>query len=221
MANLGQNVVNMINHKNVKDLSGRVFGRLTVICRAGSDKRRHALWLCRCECGEERVVSSTALISGGTLSCGCYVRDINKERMATHGKSKTRLFNIWMGMKQRCYNPKVKPYKYYGEKGVVICNSWLDDYQNFYDWSMANGYADNLTIDRIDVNGNYTPENCRWIPLEQQSKNRTCTILYNGFDQNEWAHKLGVSPSMLVQYKNRNNCDLEKAVRFYIIRNYV
>lgn len=219
MADLGKNICN--NHKNVKDLAGQKFGRLTVLQRYGSDKNRHATWLCRCECGKERIVASSTLIEGKTLSCGCYARDINRKRMSTHSKSKTRLYRIWMGMKNRCYNPNDPAYRYYGSRGISICDSWIENFQNFYNWSMNNDYMDYLTIDRIDVDSNYSPDNCRWIPLEQQSKNRTNVILYNGFNQREWAFKLGVPDSYLVRYRKKNNCDLDKAVRFFLVKNFL
>ena len=146
------------------DLTGQRFGRLVVLRRAENIGRQTA-WLCKCDCGNEKTVPMWNLRSGQTISCGCYadeVRVANGKAGQTHGLSYSRLYTIWIGMKQRCYYPKHKHFKRYGERGIKVCDEWKDSFETFHDWAMANGYADNLTIDRENVNGDYCPANCRW-----------------------------------------------------------
>ena len=156
------------------DLSGQRFGRLTVLRKAESINGKTA-WLCKCDCGNECVVVRTNLKSGNTSSCGCGRNEKTKQRSLKHGKSKTRLYRIWTGMKTRCFDKNVKEYAFYGGRGITICAAWLNDFKPFMDWALTNGYADNLTIDRIDVNGNYCPENCRWVTIQEQQSNRRDT----------------------------------------------
>ena len=128
------------------DLVGQKFGRLTVIERA-ENKNGRVAWICKCDCGKFTTVISKTLVNGDTKSCGCY----HKDKVSVHNKSKTRLYNIYVHVKQRCYNSKDDRYKNYGSRGITVCDEWLNDFQAFYDWAMANGYRDDLTIDRIDV----------------------------------------------------------------------
>lgn len=158
-----------------KDISGQTFGRLTVIRRSGSDERRHALWHCVCECGKEKIVSSQSLLSGKTNSCGCLHKESARGLLLTHGKSNTKLYNVWRGMKKRCYCQENENFKYYGGRGITICEEWRDNFEAFYTWAISNGYADNLSIDRIDVNGNYEPSNCRWATVAEQNRNKRKT----------------------------------------------
>lgn len=159
------------------DLTGQKFGRLTVIKYVGKDKHHFAHWLCRCDCGNEKTINSNALRSGVTISCGCYHSERTVKVHSKHNLSHTRLYTEWRHMKDRCLNPNHKAYSYYGGRGITICPEWKDDVQAFADWSYSNGYADNLTLDRIDANGNYEPSNCRWITQsEQMSNTRRCQI---------------------------------------------
>ena len=151
-----------------KDLVGVRFGRLIVVSRAESVKR-NSRWLCRCDCGNEIVVYGCHLRSGATKSCGCLNNELVSDRFKTHGKTKTRLFRTWQNMRKRCENPKLKSYKNYGGKGVKVCEEWKD-FVSFCDWAVANGYRDNLTIDRINPNGNYEPSNCQWLTRSENSK---------------------------------------------------
>lgn len=159
------------------DIIGQRFGRLTVIARQGRDNHYQATWLCLCDCGKECVCRGHDLRRGRTKSCGCLCIDDAKIRFITHGKRRTRLYEVWYGMKMRCYNPKNSHYHRYGGRGITVCDEWLNDFQAFYNWAMANGYNENApygqcTIDRIDNNKGYSPDNCRWVDMKVQRQNQ-------------------------------------------------
>ena len=198
----------------LNDLTGKKYGRLTVIERAGSTTQKKALWNCRCDCGNEIIVVGSHLLNGNTRSCGCYKRDLTSERMSSHGKSKTRLHHIWKNMRQRCSNPHKPDYKYYGGKGITVDDIW-NDYEVFAKWAIENGYSDNLTIDRIDVNGNYCPNNCRWVSMTEQARNmsRNRIITYNGESHcvTEWGEILGISAKVLSSRINAHGWSVERA----------
>lgn len=151
------------------DMTGKKCGRLLVVERDVS--RKDTYWICRCDCGNMTSVRGKYLRNGRTMSCGCLHREQLLLRSKTHEKSHTRIYRIWSDMRSRCNNAKVPCYSYYGGRGITVCNEW-EEFQNFYNWSMSHGYEENLTIDRINNNGNYEPSNCRWITMKEQCKNR-------------------------------------------------
>lgn len=186
----------------VNDLTGMKFNKLTVIERAENNKYNRAQWLCRCDCGNIIVVSGNAILESNTKSCGCLKGETDrKSKNKTHGMSETRLFRCWTAMKARCRDKHLKAYKDYGGRGIKVCDEWEHDFMAFYNWSMANGYRDDLTIDRKDVNGNYCPENCRWITKKEQASNKRTNryIEHNGETKTiaEWAKIAGVERSVL------------------------
>lgn len=157
------------------DITGQRFGRLTVLGSAGRGENRKLRWLCVCDCGRETVVGSAYhLRSGNTKSCGCLRKDVAREMHYTHRGEGTRLYNIWNNARQRCGNPNNPDYYLYGARGVVVSKEW-SSFGAFQEWAFSNGYRDDLTLDRIDPDGNYAPDNCRWATwLEQRHNQRRC-----------------------------------------------
>lgn len=168
---------------NEIDIIGKRFGKLTVLEFDHKDKNRKKYYLCKCDCGNTKVINRNNLVTGGSKSCGC--TNISRLKQATHKYNKAthpKLYNTWAGMKQRCYNKKSSNYYIYGARGIIICDAWKKSFVNFAEWALSNNYKDGLSIDRIDVNGNYEPSNCRWATNEQQSNNKRSSIIveYNG-----------------------------------------
>lgn len=194
----------------LRDLTGQRFTRLVVIERAENANCGRSMWRCRCDCGNEVCVIGQNLVRGRSRSCGCWFED------RKHMESHTRLYRIWTGMKTRCGNPKHHEYYNYGGKGISVCDEWKDSFQAFHEWATESGYADGLTIDRIDNEKNYCPENCRWATYKQQANNRTQNhlVTYNGKTQNiaQWAEELGINRVTLQARINRYGWDIEKAM---------
>ena len=173
-----------ISPSNYNDLTGRRFGRLVVIKRISSVGCK-VRWLCRCDCGAEKDIAAYELTSGKTKSCGCLQREARHLRKNPDGKG-TRLYGVWKGIKSRCYTKSNSGYKHYGARGIKMCDEWRDNYQAFHDWAFANGYDPDApygqcTIDRIDVNGDYEPSNCRWVDAATQIANRRPFKYQNGW----------------------------------------
>jgi hypothetical protein len=152
------------------DLSGKKYGRLIVLHREGKDNQGNVMWKCRCDCGEINSVRGYALKNGSATSCGCLASELTKKRSTTHGMTNTPEYNIWVGMIQRCTNSKNKDYKNYGGRGIIVHPDWLS-FENFYN-DIGKRPTDNHSIDRIDVNGNYGKDNCKWATLEEQATNK-------------------------------------------------
>ena len=201
-----------------KNLKGQKFSYLTVVKEVGSNKNGRTIWLCRCDCGNYHETLGKYLLDGSTTSCGCRRAKIlsdTTKRQTTHNKSNTRLYRIWAAMRKRCRNINDSEYKNYGERGISICSEW-DNFTTFYEWAMANGYADNLTIDRINNDGNYEPNNCRWVSYKVQANNTRANhyITYNDetLTLQEWAEKVGISEKTLISRINRYHWSIEKAL---------
>jgi len=181
----------------LKDLTGKRFGRLTVISRCGNTLQGRPMWTCNCDCGEIRNVKGNSLVGGSTKSCGC----LNLEVKTTHGLSKDPLYNIWFLMINRCRdssNPR------YGGRGISVCNEWAEGPSAFINWALSNGYSEDLQLDRIDNDGDYCPENCRFVSASTNCANRGKSISnssgYVGVSSNKynrWMSKIsykGLSP---------------------------
>ena len=170
-----------------EDLTGRRFGRWLVLKETDERKCGNVMWLCKCDCGTIKTVSSNSLKKGKSLSCGCY----NKDIITKHGMGRTRLHGIWGNIRYRCGNEKSIGAKNYINRGIKVCEEWANSFEAFAEWALANGYTDELTIDRIDNNGNYTPDNCRWTTAKEQGRNKRNNVhlTYNGETHclSEWA----------------------------------
>lgn len=166
-----------------KDLTGLKFGKLTVIEQAGHDKYNKILWKCKCDCGNETITHGRDLVNGHCKSCGCLLGEKRKENGKFKGFSHTRIFTIWKGMIYRCTNPNCDDYDLYGGRGITVCKEWLGEqgFFNFVAWSLENDYAKELTIDRIDGNKGYSPNNCRWTDWSTQRRNQNRTVAINQY----------------------------------------
>lgn len=165
-----------------EDITGLVYGKLSVLEFSHKNMHGRYQWRCLCECGNITVVDKTKLVNGKTKSCGCMAISLLKERTTSHGMSNTPLHVKWKAIKARCYNVNNISYHNYGGRGITICDEWKDNFESFYAWAIANKWEKGLTIDRIDTNGDYCPENCRLIPQYQQgwNKRNTLRVMFNG-----------------------------------------
>lgn len=213
-----------------ENLIGQRFGRLVVIDEAPRQLAKRGdyyrtRWLCRCDCGNVLEVNANSLKNGSSKSCGCLRRELESERATKHGFTKgykvESLYSVWNAMKLRCYNPNNKAYKNYGGRGITMCDEWLNDYATFRSWAIANGYDENAkygdcTLDRIDVNGPYCPDNCRWAnAVEQQNNTRkNHYITYNGATKSiaEWARETGIADDTIYQRIGKLGWDPIKAI---------
>lgn len=214
--------------KNFLDLTGLRFGRLVVIERCEdyfppNKNKPYVQWLCKCDCGRETKALAYALRSGHKKSCGCLRSDLSTKRVVsyntTHGESGTRLYSIWTGIKGRCNNPH---YEAYGGRGIKICPEWDQDFTTFKQWAISHGYDETLTIDRIDVNGNYEPGNCRWVSKSDQHYNKRSNhyLEYDGVSLtiSQWARVLGMKPYQ-ISLRLRRGWSIEEALMTPIKEN--
>lgn len=165
------------------------------------------MWKCQCDCGNEKIAYSSYLLTGRTSSCGCLKKEASIKRFTTHGQTRTRLYNIWSSMIQRCCNVNSESFAAYGEKGVSVCNEWLQ-FDGFYKWAKGNGYQDNLSIDRINCSGNYCPENCQWITLSANREKHRDSIMLNINDEEHplktWCDKFGLPTNTVRRFYHKN-----------------
>lgn len=196
--------------KKEKDISKKKFGRLTAIKLSHKMKAKNGskyFWLFRCDCGKEKVINKYNVTAGIVKSCGCLQKEESsksaKIRFKKHGNSNSRLYRIYQAFLRRCNYNKDINYKNYGGRGIRVCDKWLgtEGYNNFKEWALKNGYKDDLTIDRIDSDGWYCPENCRWATKKQQGRNTRTNhnIFWNNESHciSEWAEILGINPRTL------------------------
>lgn len=197
------------------DLTGQRFGRLVVI-EYSHVSNRNKYWKCQCDCGNTSIVSGALLRNGHTKSCGCLVKERGYQMLIKHGlfNKNRRLYGVWHSMRERCFNPNCHAYKDYGGRGITVCSEW-NNFEPFYEWAISNGYKDNLTLDRINVNGNYEPNNCRWTDWKTQQNNKRTNIFYtfNGKTQtiSQWAKEKGWGRTTL-DNRLRAGWSFEKAI---------
>ena len=194
-----------------KDISGIKFNRLTAI-KYEYTRNKKVYWLCKCECGKEKVVAYTSLKRGNTKSCGClkheravsFYSQLNRK----HGMKDTKIYKQWLGMKARCYSKYTSGYKNYGGRGIQVCEEWKSSFLNFYNWAINNGYSNGLTIERVNLNGNYEPRNCKWITNEEQQNNKRNNkyLEFNGekHTYSEWSRLLNIPKGTIIDRVRRN-----------------
>jgi hypothetical protein len=201
--------------KKAIDLTGQRFGKLVVIKRADwiKTKTNGANWLCRCDCGNEKIVASSYLFKGHTKSCGCYSFRWKENIIRHNSQEHRKLFAVYRNIIKRCYDKNFKQYKDYGGRGIIMCDEWLKNFEKFYSWAINNGYRKELSIDRINNDGNYEPNNCRWATIKEQSFNKRNTIIleYNNekHTAKEWSKIIGISYSALLN-RVKKKMPLEK-----------
>jgi len=215
-----------------KNYTGMKFGRLTILglsdeYKIDSKGGKHLLWVCRCDCGNvvQKTSHDFSYSSRKVPSCGCYMSDMARGLFTKHGatlnRNTERLYVVWNGIKQRCLNPNNQYYGAYGGRGITICNEWKTDYTAFKEWAYDNGYDENAssqqcTIDRIDVNKGYFPENCRWVSAKEQSVNRTNNRILEYLGEkhtvSEWSEIVGLPQGTLNGRLNRYGWSVEDAL---------
>jgi len=186
------------------DLTGKIFGRLKVIKFFGKDKQNHAIWTCKCVCGNTRMILSNSLKSGKTKSCGCLSSEIASKNMTKHGLSCIKTYHIWKGIKNRCNNPNNPSYYNYGGRGIKVCERWMK-FENFFE-DMGEPPTNRHSIDRINNNKGYSKSNCRWTTKDKQVRNtrHNYNIKYKGKTKclKDWANELNI-PYVTIWYRLR------------------
>lgn len=198
-----------------KELAGQKFGRLLVLYETGERKHHQVVWHCRCDCGNEVNVKGGSLTSGHTTSCGCYNRERVAEAHTTHNMTDHPTHHVWRAMLQRCENPSDKAYENYGGRGITVCAEWHSA-EKFINWALASGWEKGLSIDRIDNNGNYEPNNCHWVTSKENNRNRRNNhlIIFGGRMQflTDWAEELGINECTLSSRINKLHWPIERAL---------
>ena len=198
---------------NPKDRTGMRYGRLVCISPAERDSKGNTQWLCKCDCGKYKVIPSRNLLR--VVSCGCYKHEVFVRDHVKHGMYSTKLYAVYSSMKARCRNKNNRNWHNYGGRGITVCEEWLNDFKAFYDWSINNGYSEGLTLDRIDNDKGYSPDNCRWATYETQQNNKRTNVyvMYKGETKtpSQLAHKYGVNAKMVCQ-RVRSGWDIERAL---------
>ena len=217
-----------INHKGgysrTHDILGQRFGRLVVIEKSEPFRNKDgsiqcAGWKCLCDCGNYVVVRSNSLKMKGTKSCGC----LNKEKPSNnvkHHMSTSKIYSKYKGMLARCNNPQNAHYLYYGGKGIRVCDEWTgkDGFLNFYNWAIVNGYKDELSIERMNIDGNYCPENCKWIPRHEQAYNKSNSFIVNGVSIAKLSREKGIVPPHIARSRIKLGWNIEDATSIPIMR---
>lgn len=194
------------------DLTGQRFGKLLVVSEAGR-KRKEVQWLCKCDCGNTTLVSGYYLRKGHTKSCGCLVPEKTKEANTRHGMFGTRLYKTYYNMKNRCTNPNYYLFSHYGGRGITLCPEWdgSNGFQNFYSWAINAGYREGLSIDRINNDKGYSPDNCRWVTMKEQqnnrSNNRLITVENITMTLAEWADEVNICYGTLQRHVASGNIE--------------
>lgn len=207
-----------MSNRRLEDLTGNKYGRLTVIGLAPKETRK-TYWMCQCDCGNFKKVRADSLKNGAIRSCGCLKKEMDEVNL-TKGYARqtrnargyvsghTRLYGIWQKMRKRCQDPSDLRFERYGGRGIKVCDEW-NDFGTFHDWAVNNGYADDLTIDRIDNDGDYEPSNCRWATSKEQSNNRSTnvniTIGNTTKTLTEWCEIFNLNSGMVFARYNRND----------------
>lgn len=199
------------------DLTGKPFGRLTVLRQAGKDNQDIILWVCLCSCGNYKIVRGQHLRNGSIQSCGCLRQESSSKigkKNKKHGLEGTRLYHIWCSMKGRCYRPSALEYDNYGGRDIKVCEEW-QTFEPFMKWALSNGYSDNLTIDRIKNDEGYCPKNCRWVGYKEQANNRRNNRMITAFGEtltlSQWSEKLSINSST-IRGRLARGWDAEKAL---------
>lgn len=201
------------------NMTGKTFNNCIVLERAGTNKDKKATWKCKCFCGKEFITTGKSIRNKSVKSCGCYRVHIAQQHginNKTHGDTGSKLYYVWLGIKKRCRNENNPNYKWYGAKGIEVCEEWLNDYSSFKEWALSNGYEEGLTIDRIDCSRNYEPSNCRWVDWKEQERNRTnnVKVFYKGKERtlSEISEITGLSQS-LINYRHKHGVDFDAPKR--------
>lgn len=195
-----------ISRRRLDVLTGRRFGRLAVGARAANDRQGKPMWHCLCDCGSQTIVRSIALRNGSSQSCGCLARELTRTRSITHGRTSTREWETWHRMKQRCYDPGIDGYMRYGGRGIQVCDRWRDSFEIFYS-DMGDRPGPGYSIERVNNDGDYCPENCKWATAGEQARNRSTTVMITAEGRTmtaaEWARELNMSQTTISERISR------------------